>query len=300
MQQYIRIFMPLINEIKGYECKGKNPAGRCLLESRENSGKLMLWVQDLRPEVLYRVHLIFKVGKNYAGLPLCSLSPRPGGKAELRHTFNAADIEGYGLSLEQCLAVAIIAGNEAAPLCAYRGEIFPWRNGFTILVKDRKPEEPKEERHEEPEETIIEPIEETIEEVIEEKLKEPEILITATTLTESFKNEVEAILKSHTHMQPFEKQSRHVEWRRISIDEDIPFPNYICDLLSDPFVEAAYKQYNHILLGKADDDGPKRYYIGIPAQYDPKDKIIGFRQFKSSEDKEPEPGDFGYWLIFMA
>ena len=101
-------------------------------------------------------------------------------------------------------------------------------------------------------------------------------------------------------MHPFQKQSRHVEWVRISLDEDLQLPNYICDLLNEPFVETAYAQYSHLILGKATDEGPKRYYIGIPALYEPKDKIIGFRQFKCSEDSEHKPGDYGYWLIFMS
>ena len=348
MQQYMRIFMPLVNESTGYEYKGKAPSGRCLLESRSGTGKIMLWVQDLKPEVLYRVHLIFKNENNYAGLPLCSLSPSLYGKAELRHSFDAADIEGFNLSLEQCLAVAIIAtgGNGiSAPLCGYKQDIQSWRNGFIRLEKAK--EAPKESIKETPEaieapadvpseiseevpleeislkETSFKEAPEDIlkevgkkddEEILENALEDSEetledaadeAIITfnicpESTLSEAFKNEVETILKSHTHMQPFEKQNRDVDWVRISLNEDLSLPDGIRDLLNEPFVESAYRQYNHLILGKALDEGLKRYYIGIPALYDPKDKIIGFRQFKCSEDTEPMPGDYGYWLIFMS
>jgi len=282
MQQYTRIIMPLTNETKGYEYKGRKPAGRCLLESRAGLGKLMLWVQDLKPETLYHVHMIFKSG---GGLKLCSLTVNEKGRGELSHSFNTE-------SLEDCAAVAVIASGTktSAPLCGYREGSFPWRNSYN-LIKEEPP--PKEEAPEEKEEI---PEEEEEEETPYEPLPpDPE-----NTLTDAFKKEVEGLLKSHTRMQPFQKQSRDVIWVRISLDEDLSLPNYICDLLSDPFVEEAYNQYSHLILGKAVDAGPTRYYIGVPALYEATDKIVGFRQFKGSGDAEPTAGDYGYWLIFMS
>ena len=374
MQQYTRIFMPLIDETKGYEYKNKVPVGRCLLESRGGEGKLMVWVQNLKPEALYRVNLIFKEGNVYAGLPLCSLSVRSEGKAELRHNFNAADIEGFGRSLDQCLGVAIIVvgdSNTAAPLCGYRSGILPWRSGFKKveppvqkereekakieiaeevleevseeedkdtagekIINDEEKEVAyaeiadkgiadeedegavedeikgdKEEFQEAAEESqeAAEESQETVEsqEVVEEQAEEQKIdtpMVSApeNVLSDVFKEEVEAVFKTHTHMNPFEKQNRQVKWVRISLSENLSLPSDICGLLSGPFVEDAYKKYSHIILGKADDDGPMRYYIGIPSLYDPKDKIEGFKQFKCSEDKKPQPSDYGYWLIFMS
>ena len=339
MQQYIRIFMPFINESKGYEHNGKAPAGRCLLESRSGVGKMVLWAQDLRPEALYKLHLIFKQGNRYSGLPLCSISPNASGKVEQRYSFDALDIEGFGLSLDQCLAVAVIASGgsgTAAPLCAYKDTEISWRNGFTVAEAVKLPtveaakESPKkvtmvdaiadsnsekikeigeaeeaegagaegQEGSDEVEELVE--VEESVE-AVEEEAHSLEVAVDPESiLSDTFKEEVELMLKSHTHMQPFEKQNRDVQWVRISLNEDLTLPNNICDLLNEAFVEAAYRQYNHLILGKALDEGLKRYYIGIPALYDPKDKIIGFRQFKCSENAEPKSGDYGYWLIFMS
>jgi len=367
MQQYIRIFMPLSCETKGYEYNGKTPGGRCLLESRAGIGKLVLWVQDLKPEILYRVHLIFKDSGGYRGLSLCTLTIRPNGKAELRHAFNAADIEGFGLSLDQCQAVAIIAGegrNASAPLCGYRESPLPWRNGFTLFERNRVVETSKdisnvvetfEEFPEElPEAILTEPItseeipdkapknpetggdisgatfpknkttEETEQEEtptietaitetpIEESLLEASLTTspppqpsstthnTQSTLSPAFKTEVDTILNSHTHMHPFQKQNRHVHWVRISLNENLSLPEDIHNLVNTPFVEAAYNRYSHLILGKTADSGALRYYIGIPAAYDPEDKVTGFRQFKCSMDNEPAYGDYGYWLIFIS
>ena len=316
MQQYIRIFMPLNSETNGYEYNGKTPVGRCLLESRSGIGKLVLWVQDLKPEILYRVHLIFKDGSGYMGLPLCALTIRPNGKAELRHSFNAADIEGCGLALDQCQAVVIITGagrNAASPLCGYREGPLPWRSGFKIFERNMAAEKIPDDTSKEPEtpEEIPEDISkepETLEEIPSE---EPLILSSPppspqpssnaeNSLSAAFKEEVDAILNSHTHMHPFQKQNRHVNWVRISLNENLSLPKNICDLLNTPFVEAAYRRYSHLILGKTADSGVLRYYIGVPAAYDPEDKAVGFRQFKCSMDNEPAYGDYGYWLVFMS
>lgn len=327
MNQYIRVFMPLVSETKGYEYKGKTPSGRCLLESRAGAGKLMLWAQDLKPETIYRAHLIFKDDNTYAGLPLCTLPVLPNGKGELRHSFNAMDIEGYGRSLDQCLAVAVIAGEgrtPSVPLCGYREGQLPWRSHFKILEKKEKlPERtvraiPREAPKEVPVEKVVELLNETPKTTetpnISIKIETPEKVEAApdkaqpvfplpnpiNSLSDAFKDEVEAILKSHTHMQPFQKQNRDVQWVRISLDEGLSLPDDVRSVLKDPFVENAYNQYNHLLLGKTTDDGTQRYYIGVPALYDPGDRVIGFRQFKGSMDTTPVAGDYGYWLIFMS
>jgi len=378
MQQYIRIFMALNSETHGYEYNGKTPGGRCLLESRSGMGKLVLWVQDLKPEVLYRVHLIFKDGSGYKGLPLCALTILSNGKAELRHTFNAMDIEGYGLSLDQCQAVAIIAGegqSASSPLCGYRENPLSWRNGFAIMERNKVVIEVSRDMVEEVGEIReveeVKPVEaievfETVEkismdtstksdvagEIFETTSQKPETpeniqesvsqmsasqtpemseetfesesapkisgeipveiprevpqraphpgTTSENALSPAFKQEVDAILNSHTHMHPFQKQNRHVNWVRISLSENLSLPADIRSLLDTPFVVSAYSRYSHLILGKTADAGVLRYYLGIPAAYDPEDKVPGFKQFKCSMDNEPTYGDYGYWLIFMS
>jgi len=324
MQDYTRLIMPLTSEVRGYEYKGKTPSGRCLLESRNGVGKVILWVQDLKPEAIYRVNLIFpdeNSGSSNVGLPLCALTVQPNGKAELKHSFNSTDIEGFGISINECVAVALIAAgasDTSAPLCGYTKNEIPWRRGFKKLEKEeaiRKDvrEEPKvdaveantvEERMHEildtytPQDEATEVSEDTAD--LEDEDYVPSAPDPETVLSDTFKEEVDEALKSHTHMQPFKKQIKNVQWVRISLEEDFSLPNYICDLLNEPFVENAYRNYNHLILGKAKGKNAKRYYIGVPSIYDPKDKLVGFRQFKCSEDKKPKEGDYGYWLVFMS
>ena len=382
--QYTRIFMPLASETTGYEYKGKTPAGRCLLESRSGEGKLLLWAQDLKPEALYRVYLIFPEGAAFVGIPLCALTVKSNGKAELRHNFNATDIEGYGRSMENCNIVAVLAHQSpgtTVTLCGYRDTPIAWRNAFRKLerapieatiestvdtaesadeVPQAAPQEkpkakPKAKAKTEPaskstaktsiksatkssskrKSTIelppeltpaelealsakaitfeVSPPESPTEPTEEDDVKLPESppgsLEDETEeegpfdyfgLKAAFEAEVDEIMRSHTRMYPFRKQKRSVHWARISLDEDLTLPEYANELLSTPFVGKAYRQYSHLLLGKTADDGPRRYYIGVPSIYEPADKIVGFRQFKSCENETPVPGDYGYWLIFMS
>jgi len=310
MQQYTRTFMPLENESSGYEHMGKSPSGRVLMESRSSQGKLTLWVQDLKAEAIYKVHLIFKSESGFSGIPLCPLSVQANGKAELRHSFNAANIGDFGLSLNDCLAVAVIASGAAGtatPLCGYKdGKPIAWRSGFKRLEKTPPPP-PKPEPEKPPEpnpmpEPVIEPEPEPepIEETPPPTPPPPQPTIEVeSSISESLKKEVESIFKTHTQMKPFIRQKRTVKWIRISPDEELDFPKTVKDQLSKPFVEKAYQQYNHLIFGKTIDDLELRYYIGIPATYNTDDEKLGYKQFKINSGAKAKDGDYGYWLIFI-
>jgi len=330
MQQYIRTFMPLENESSGYEHMGKSPSGRVLMESRGGQGKLTLWAQNLKAEAIYKVHLIFKTENSFSGLPLCSLNVQANGKVELRHSFDAKNISDFGLSINDCLAVAVIdsgAAGTSAPLCGYKdGKPIAWRSGFKRLeklvekkviekvvekkvikeivkevVEEIPPPPPSPES-----ELIPEPMPDLIPELepVEEIPASPPPPLQPTIevesiISETFKNEVENIFKTHTQMKPFLRQKRTVKWVRISPDEDLDFPQTVKDQLSKPFVENAYQQFNHLIFGKTIDDLELRYYIGIPALYNENDEKLGYKQFKINTGAKAKAGDYGYWLIFV-
>jgi len=330
MQQYIRTFMPLENETSGYEHMGKSPSGRVLIESRGGQGKLTLWVQDLKVEAIYKVHLIFKSESGFSGLPLCPLNVQANGKAELRHSFDAANIGGFGLSIDECLAVAIIAtgaSGTTAPLCGYKdGKPLAWRGGFKRLEKEAEKKEEKVVERKVVEKKVVEMKAEKVEkEVIEEapplepqllpvESPEPEpepepvkeipptsplAIEVESSISQTFRNEAENIFKTHTQMKPFLKQKRDVKWIRISPHEELDFPKTIKEQLNKPFVEKAYSQYNHLIFGKTIDDQELKYYIGIPATYDADDEMQGYKQFKIKTGAKAKAGDYGYWLIFV-
>lgn len=138
--QYNRIFIALACEAKGFEYKGRQPVGNCVLEARGGAGKLACRVQDLKPETHYGIYLIFASGGGYAGVPVCPLSVDAKGKAEIRQDLDAENVCAHGFALSECVAVAVMATRAAeptAPLCGYRESSVTWRRTFTDL--SRKP-----------------------------------------------------------------------------------------------------------------------------------------------------------------
>jgi len=131
---YERFFMPLENEATGYDFKGRIPSGRCVLESRGSSGKLTVRVQDLKPETLYGIYIIFAENGRYAGVGMGSLSVDTKGRGESRRDIDETALNGFKIT--EALAVAVTATDAPgiiSPLCGYRERPFSWRNSFFVL-----------------------------------------------------------------------------------------------------------------------------------------------------------------------
>ena len=143
---YARIFMPLGCEAKGYEFKGRPPAGRCVVESRGNGGKLSLWAQDLKPETRYGIYLMFSSGGRYPGVFMGALNVDAKGKGEAKQDIETAILKGF--LLEDIIGVAVIATDApgvASPLCGYRENPVSWRYGFYAVEKEPAPKKKPEE-----------------------------------------------------------------------------------------------------------------------------------------------------------
>ena len=135
---YSRFFMPLLSEATGYDFKGKTPAGRCIVESRNNAGKLSLWAQDLKPETKYSIYIIFAEGGQFVGFPMGQLNVDGKGKAEFRRDISPGDVHNF--MLKEVVSVAVIATNAMgtiSPLCGYRDMQVPWRHAFRIWKKEK-------------------------------------------------------------------------------------------------------------------------------------------------------------------
>jgi hypothetical protein len=101
---------------------------------------------------------------------------------------------------------------------------------------------------------------------------------------------------------PFSKQNRNAKWIQITPGDPVPTP--LRDkLMAEGFVTSAYERFGHLLLGLVE-EGPKpQYIIGVPDMFSPESRVkarkLGFMQFKCCEARQSEPGEFGYWLMFM-
>ena len=130
---YIRYFMPMISEAKGYGYKDRQPVGRSIVEGRSGSYKLTIWAQDLKPETLYNVYLLFPNQNNFAGIALGNLPVCKRGKAEIRREFDPGTLCDF--PLEDIIAVAVTvkdAISVTTPLCGYKDAPVAWRHGFYV------------------------------------------------------------------------------------------------------------------------------------------------------------------------
>jgi len=121
----------MASEANGYGYKGRRPAGRSIVEERSNNCKLTVWAQDLRPETLYSIFMLFADGERYAGIGMGALPIDEKGKGEVRREFNREELDMFRLS--EIVAVAVIAKDAAGvicPLCGYNGETVSWRHKF--------------------------------------------------------------------------------------------------------------------------------------------------------------------------
>ena len=133
---YIRYFFPMINEGTGFGFKNRQPAGRSILESRGNGFKLTTWAQDLKPQVLYAVYLIFADHKRFAGVFIGNLPVDDKGKGEMRKEFLQATIGDFNVA--DVLSVAVITKSSQgiiSPLCGYRDVPITWMHGFYEYTK---------------------------------------------------------------------------------------------------------------------------------------------------------------------
>lgn len=183
---YTRFFLPLESEATGYDFKGRTPAGRAIVESRDDEGKLTVRVQDIRAETRYGVYLIFGDGGRFAGVFAGNLNSDAKGKAEIRKDIDAASLGKF--SLDAIMGVAVISDTSTpviSPLCGYRERAVSWRGAFYIFetkpaeevsltqvsmtpVSTREPEIEEPQEIQAPQEAPPE------EEKIEEKVFEPE------------------------------------------------------------------------------------------------------------------------------
>jgi len=374
---YARFFMPLIQEAKGYEFKGRSPAGRCIVEERNNTGKLSMWVQDLKPQTKYGIYLVFAQAQHYFGLHMGPLDVDDKGKAEFRREILPEDLHSF--ALQEVVTVAVIAPSEpgvVSPLCGYRSAQVSWRHRFSMWKKEEPTpvpvaEEPQavevkqtfaeagpvpvtvEAPHieeapqtaapepspiEEPQTTVPEPP--SMEEppvaindilfVAEEpepvpapvveisahlpppRAKKPSATLPPTTSPETPNQSqaytstiqlIEAIFNANTPCEPFAKQTHEIKWVRCNLPEHMPLPSDHPHLMSEPFMQAAWADHEHFILGITIDTQPAQYVIGIPGTYTQGNKAIakrlGFLKFKCHNKDRPSVGSEGYWLMFV-
>ncbi len=105
---------------------------------------------------------------------------------------------------------------------------------------------------------------------------------------------------SNRSIKPFTRQSKPIEWIRISLIDAKHLPIDYKAFSGNGFVISAYNEYNHFILGRDTNGFSRQYILGIPGIYSTQRKTycikLGFTQFKCCDDINPTHGEFGYWL----
>jgi len=138
--EYNRIFVALSADAAGYEFKGRKPAGRCLLETQNDTYKVLVNAQDLKPMVRYGVYLIFSEPSRYVGVQVGTLTVDDRGKGELRREVTKTQLHGFTPKDVVTVAVITTKGNHLeSPLCGYPGQTVAWRKTFFDITSKPRP-----------------------------------------------------------------------------------------------------------------------------------------------------------------
>lgn len=152
--QYQRIFVTLQQDRQDYSIDGRKAMGRCVIETRGSAGKLSIYVQGLKPEVIYKLYLIATEGDTSRGLPVAIVPVDAKGKGELRFEFNAENVGGSSMGVSDFSAVAIIVPSEKGVLPVLTGfmeDEISWENNFVDITKETRREVLAAEKTAEPE-----------------------------------------------------------------------------------------------------------------------------------------------------
>lgn len=118
--------------------------------------------------------------------------------------------------------------------------------------------------------------------------------------TYSYDDAIDYLYKSRPPMNPFKKPYKGVRWIRVTLKDITALPIKIWKYTNNPFVNLAYKKHKHLLFGIGGHNHRREYYLGVPGQYDKKQKdaaaYLGFDNFLSLSSTLPQPRDIGYWV----
>ncbi|NLC43078.1 MAG: hypothetical protein GX783_02215 [Clostridiales bacterium] len=111
-KQFHRSFIIMKAWDSGYELyEGKEPAGYCKMEIKNNNGRLQLYIQDMRAAEpqrnIYDVALISNK-EEIAPIKLTSIQIPEGGKGEFEISFEAEDVQQSGHDIGQYHALAVV------------------------------------------------------------------------------------------------------------------------------------------------------------------------------------------------
>lgn len=90
-----------------------------------------------------------------------------------------------------------------------------------------------------------------------------------------------------------------VDLVEIAPDDIEKLPNTNWHLMSNSFVKYGYSTFRHLIMGRINEPGKMRYFIGVPGVYNRRERVnaemYGFSHFKFSMRSDVMLSRFGYW-----
>lgn len=132
-RRYEKQFLMLRKDATGFAIGTRQPWGSCILELKNNTGRLSLSVNSLRRHTDgYPVYAIAQKENTPYRFYCGRISPDPLGKANLTWDFHPDDIDGTNISAEHLVAIAILEDlkRPTAPLVAFVNNPCDWRSLF--------------------------------------------------------------------------------------------------------------------------------------------------------------------------
>ena len=77
------------------------------------------------------------------------------------------------------------------------------------------------------------------------------------------------------------------------------FPRKYWYIGNNSFLLHGFFNYRHIIFGEMEENGEKKYFIGVPGVFMNQERIMaamfGFPEFRTAKVTEYKTGNFGYW-----
>lgn len=120
------------------------------------------------------------------------------------------------------------------------------------------------------------------------------------SLSESEGAYLQNIFRNCSKIRPFKEQDSDFKWVRITPNELNFLPGDFKHLLDDYLIVAAYKKFNHLILGCKSQNNNVQIIFGMPDIYTKisidSANVSGLAEFRSCDCEDTAEGKHGYWL----
>lgn len=110
------------------------------------------------------------------------------------------------------------------------------------------------------------------------------------------------ILENYPVLTPFEGEEE-ILCVRLELKDLRLLPKRYWYLGNNSFLLHGFFNYRYLILGAMEQEGSKRWFIGIPGIFQSQEKVMasifGFTEYKSEKTAEQKTNEFGYWYRFL-